>query len=66
MDRLEAYDKAVIVRDYLRLIWNAHEGFEGTNEEDIACYRLGVQTFIEKIEEEVEDIIKALEESNDE
>ncbi len=60
MKTLEAYDRAVIVRDYLKLMWNVYENIEGTTLDELSVLRLGIQTFYEKIEEEVEGIIKAL------
>ena len=60
MKTLEAYDRAVIVRDYLKLMWNVYENIEGTTLDELSVLRLGIQTFYEKIVEEVEGIIKAL------
>lgn len=60
MKTLEAYDRAVIVRDYLKLMWNVYENIEGTTLDELSVLRLGIQTFYEKIEEEVEGIIKTL------
>lgn len=66
MKTLEAYDRAVIVRDYLKLMWNVYENIEGTTLDELSVLRLGIQTFYEKIEEEVEGIIKALDRNESE
>ena len=65
MNRLDAYDKAVIVRDNLKLMWVIHENIEGMNEEELNLYRMGIQTFLLNAQEEIEGVIKALEDDDD-
>ena len=64
MNRLDAYDKAVIVRDNLKLMWVIHENIEGINFEELNLYRTGIQTFLLNAQEEIEGLIKALEEND--
>ena len=66
MNRLDAYDKAVIVRDNLKLMWVIHENIEGMNEEELNLYRMGIQTFLLNAQEEIEGVIKALEDDEEE
>ena len=65
MNRLDAYDKAVIVRDNLKLMWVIHENIEGMNEEELNLYRMGIQTFLLNAQEEIEGVIKALEDNDE-
>ena len=65
MNRLDAYDKAVIVRDNLKLMWVIHENIEGMNPEELNLYRMGIQTFLLQSQEEIEGVIEALEETNE-
>ena len=65
MNRLDAYDKAVIVRDNLKLMWVIHENIEGMNEEELNLYRMGIQTFLLNAQEEIEGVIKALEDDEE-
>lgn len=65
MNRLDAYDKAVIVRDNLKLMWVIHENIEGMNPEEFNLYRMGIQTFLLQAQEEIEGVIEALEETNE-
>lgn len=65
MNRLDAYDKAVIVRDNLKLMWVIHENIEGMNPEELNLYRMGIQTFLLQAQEEIEGVIEALEETNE-
>ena len=59
MNRLDAYDKAVIVRDNLKLMWVIHENIEGMNPEELNLYRMGIQTFLLQAQEEIEGVIEA-------
>ena len=65
MNRLDAYDKAVIVRDNLKLMWVIHENIEGMNPEELNLYRMGIQTFLLQAQEEIEGVIKALEDDDE-
>ena len=65
MNRLDAYDKAVIVRDNLKLMWVIHENIEGMNPEELNLYRMGIQTFLLQAQEEIEGVIKALEDNDE-
>lgn len=65
MNRLDAYDKAVIVRDNLKLMWGVHSKYEGMNPEELNLYRMGIQTFLLQAQEEIEGVIEALEETNE-
>ena len=65
MNRLDACDKAVIVRDNLKLMWVIHENIEGMNPEELNLYRMGIQTFLLQAQEEIEGVIEALEETNE-
>ena len=65
MDAIKAIDKASFIESYLKLMWCIHSKYEGLTEEEMTLYRLGMQTFMEIISEEVETISKALE-SNEE
>ena len=65
MNRLDAYDKAVIIRDNLKLMWVIHENIEGMNEEELNLYRMGIQTFLLNAQEEIEGVIKALEDDEE-
>ena len=65
MNILDAYDKAVIVRDNLKLMWVIHENIEGMNPEELNLYRMGIQTFLLQAQEEIEGVIEALEETNE-
>ena len=65
MNRLDAYDKAVIVRDNLKLMWVIHENIEGMNPEELNLYRMGIQTFLLQAQEEIEGVIKALEDDEE-
>lgn len=61
MNVLKAIDRVSFVQSYLKLMWCIHSEYEGLNEEEMTLYRLGMQTFMEIISEEVETISKALE-----
>ena len=61
MNVLKAIDRVSFVQSYLKLMWCIHSNYEGLNEEEMTLYRLGMQTFMEIISEEVEIISKALE-----
>ena len=61
MNILKAIDRVSFVQSYLKLMWCIHSNYEGLNEEEMTLYRLGMQTFMEIISEEVETISKALE-----
>ncbi len=61
MNVLKAIDRVSFVQSYLKLMWCIHSKYEGLNEEEMTLYRLGMQTFMEIISEEVETISKALE-----
>lgn len=61
MNVLKAIDRVSFVQSYLKLMWCIHSNYEGLNEEEMTLYRLGMQTFMEIISEEVETISKALE-----
>ena len=65
MNRLDAYDKAVMVRDNLKLLWVIHTNIEGMDEEELNLYRMGVQTFLLQAQEEIEGVIKALEDDEE-
>ena len=66
MNRLDAYDKAVMARDNLKLLWVIHTNIEGMDEEELNLYRMGVQTFLLQAQEEIEGVIKALEDNDEE
>ena len=61
MNVLKAIDRVSFVQSYLKLMWCIHSNYEGLNEEEMTLYKLGMQTFMEIISEEVETISKALE-----
>ena len=61
MNVLKAIDRVSFVQSYLKLRWCIHSKYEGLTEEEMTLYRLGMQTFMEIISEEVETISKALE-----
>lgn len=61
MNVLKAIDRVSFVQSYLKLMWCIHSKYEGLTEEEMTLYRLGMQTFMEIISEEVETISKALE-----
>ena len=65
MNVLEAIDRVSFAKSYLKLMWCIHSKYEGLTEEEMTLYRLGMQTFMEIIEAELETISKALE-SNEE
>ena len=65
MNRLDAYDKAVMARDNLKLLWVIHTNIEGMDEEELNLYRMGVQTFLLQAQEEIEGAIKALEDNDE-
>ena len=65
MNVLKAIDRVSFVQSYLKLMWCIHSKYEGLNEEEMTLYRLGMQTFMEIIEAELETISKALESDED-
>ena len=65
MNVLEAIDRVSFAKSYLRLMWCIHSKYEGLTEEEMTLYRLGMQTFMEIIEAELETISKALESDED-
>ena len=65
MNVLEAIDSVSFAKSYLKLMWCIHSKYEGLTEEEMTLYRLGMQTFMEIIEAELETISKALESDED-
>ena len=65
MNVLKAIDRVSFVQSYLKLMWCIHSKYEGLTEEEMTLYRLGMQTFMEIIEAELETISKALESDED-
>lgn len=65
MNILKVRDSISFVDSYLKLMWNVHSTYEGNSEEELELYRLGMQTFMDLIKNEVKDIIDALESKDD-
>lgn len=61
MDRVEFKDTLIILKEYLTLMWCVHSNIEGTTLEELSTYRLGIQTFLLKLQNEVD---KALEQAS--
>ena len=60
MDAIKAIDKASFIESYLKLMWCVHSKYEGLTMEQMVLYRLGMQTFMERIEENLKELINAL------
>lgn len=60
MDAIKAIDKASFIESYLKLMWCVHSKYEGLTMEQMVLYRLGMQTFMEHIEENLKELINAL------
>ena len=57
MDRIDMEDALRIINDYVDLLWCIHVKYEpSVNKKDMTKYKIGVQTFILKIKEELDSL----------
>ena len=57
MEKYQLEDTLLIVKDYLDLMWCIHEKYEAsTNINELTIYKLGIQTFLLLIREEIDNL----------
>ena len=56
MERFEIEDSVRFIKDYLSLMWCIYSNYEENTSEDLNLLRIGIQTFLELAQKEVDKL----------
>ena len=61
MERFEIEDSIRFIKDYLSLMWCIYSNYEENTSEDLNLLRIGIQTFLELAQKEVDKLLEKIE-----